>query len=98
MLERRSRRAFIGISGAARVGFGGEAFGEVVDHGDGDHAGGVVGSGFVVTTALALARNTPLPEAVTAAVHVGSHTVQHQGATSRTPAKSTDTTSGFAEP
>src|SRR3954453_13172970 len=29
-------------------GFGGEAFGEVVDHRDGDHAGGVVGSGFVV--------------------------------------------------
>jgi hypothetical protein len=30
-------------------GFVVEAFGEVVDHGDGDHAGGVAGSGFVVT-------------------------------------------------
>lgn len=29
-------------------GFGGEAFGAVVDHGEGGHAGGVVGSGFVV--------------------------------------------------
>lgn len=29
-------------------GFGGEAFGQVVDHRDGDHASRVVGSGFVV--------------------------------------------------
>lgn len=29
-------------------GFGGEAFGEVFDHGKGDHSGRVAGSGFVV--------------------------------------------------
>ncbi|WP_434739354.1 ribokinase [Micromonospora sp. SH-82] len=41
------------------------------------------GDAFLGRLALALARHTPLPEAVTTAVHAGAETVQQSGATTR---------------
>ncbi|WP_243704848.1 PfkB family carbohydrate kinase [Micromonospora sp. KC723] len=38
------------------------------------------GDAFLGSLALDLARQTPLPDALTTAVHAGSHTVQHSGA------------------